>query len=67
MISTVLPQKTKVYEYSLTVFNIEERNSQKLTAAFIFIPTSKDWQRWLSGWGNCGYYLVGSPRLLHIY
>ena len=67
MISTALPQKTKVYEYSLTVFSIEERDRQELTAAFAFVPTSKDWQRWLAGWSDCGYYLVGSPRLLNIY
>lgn len=58
-------QSSLVYEYSLTVVN-PNNDTQKLTAAFRNIPTSPDWQQWLSGWTDTGYELLSPPQLLQI-
>lgn len=67
MTSTTIAQSTAtVHEYSLTVFNPEDNDTQKLTAAFTNLPTLEDWQQWLHGWTDTGYELLSQPQLLHI-
>jgi hypothetical protein len=61
-----LQPSTIVYEYSFTVFNQQYNDTQKLTAAFVSMPTIQDWQQWLTGWFNCGYLLSSSPQLINI-
>ncbi len=66
-ITKTAPQIQKpriVYEYSLTVANSEDKDTQELTAAFSFIPSLQDWQQWLDGWNSCGYSLSSSPNLI---
>ncbi len=57
-------QSTVVYEYCLTVVNTEDKDTQYLTAAFSFLPTSEDWQQWLKGWNSCGYSTLTQPQLV---
>ena len=57
-------QSSIVYEYSLTVANPEDQDTQHLTAAFTSVPTSIDWQQWLSGWQISGYSLSTEPVLI---
>ncbi|MEM9509840.1 MAG: hypothetical protein AAGA16_19520 [Cyanobacteria bacterium P01_E01_bin.35] len=60
-------QSSSVYEYSLTVVNPENNDTQDLNAAFRSIPTSTDWQQWLDGWTDTGYELHSQPQLLQIF
>ena len=53
-----------VYEYSLTVHNPEDNDTQELTAAFTSIPLLQDWQQWLNGWNSCDYFLNSQPILI---
>ncbi|MEM8832155.1 MAG: hypothetical protein AAGE96_22800 [Cyanobacteria bacterium P01_G01_bin.19] len=53
-----------VYEYALTVANVEDNDTQQLTAAFTSIPTLQDWLQWLDGWFSCGYSLQSTPQLV---
>ena len=62
-ISTVHPATT-VYEYSLTVVNPTDNDTQDLTAAFSSFPSYQDWQNWLSGWSDTGYLLQSQPQLI---
>ena len=65
--SSLQPQSVfSVYEYTLTVANEEDRDTQELTAAFTSKPTPLDWQQWLAGWQSCGYVLADLPKLIHI-
>lgn len=57
--------RVKVYEYALTVVNPIDNDTQKLTAAFSFLPAFEDWQNWLFGWNSCGYSLQSPPQLIH--
>lgn len=57
-------RSSTVYEYSLIVVNPQDNDSQKLTAAFSYLPTSQDWQQWLTGWLDCGYSLYSEPFLI---
>jgi hypothetical protein len=56
-----------VYEYALIVHNAKDNDTQNLTAAFTHIPTSDDWQQWLTGWNSCGYLLSSTPRLINVF
>ena len=65
MFQSILTQSTsQVYEYSLTVVDPTNNDSQKLVAAFSSIPTLQDWQQWLSGWNDTGYQLQLQPQLI---
>jgi hypothetical protein len=57
-------QSTVIYEYSFTVINSIDNDTQKLTAAFASLPTVKDWSQWLTGWISCGYSLTSQPQLI---
>lgn len=68
MTSTTLTQSTTtVYEYSLTVVNSQDNDTQHLTAAFTNLPSPQDWQQWLSGWLDCGYSLATEPVLIRTF
>ena len=57
-------QSRLVYEYSFTVHNSEDNDTRELIAAFVGVPSTKDWQQWLAGWNSCDYFLVASPNLV---
>ncbi len=68
MTSTTLTQSTTtVYEYSLTVVNSQDNDTQELTAAFTNLPSPQDWQQWLSGWTDAGYELLSQPQLIRTF
>jgi hypothetical protein len=64
--STPEVQTRTVYEYALIVHNAKDNDTQNLTAAFTFIPTSHDWLQWLSGWTDCGYLLSSPATLINV-
>ena len=65
MSPTILTQlTTQVYEYALTVVNLDDNDSQKLTAAFTNPATDQDFTTWLSGWIDTGYQLQSKPVLI---
>jgi hypothetical protein len=55
-----------VYEYSFTVLNLENKDAQALTAAFIGVPSLQDWDNWLKGWNSCNYYLRSQLKLINV-
>lgn len=60
-------QSQTVYEYSFSLINTEDNDTQSnLTAAFTKIPTLQDWQQWLSGWIDCGYSFSSTPLLINV-
>jgi len=60
-------EKQFVYEYSFTVLNVQQQDTQELTASFIGIPSQREWSEWLKGWNSIDYELNSTPQVIGIF
>lgn len=65
MYQAILTQsQSVVFEFAFSVHNSDDNDTQTLIAAFRSFPSPEDWQNWLSGWTDCGYFLNSEPVLI---